>query len=152
MGRERCSEARHYVRAKSTKNQQNSALQRWQGHSPSHFHLVSIPFQWLFLERSTGPTPEHLSNTWPGATDPRAKHQASAPSLLIWLPHKWMSVTVLLTFNASARASGQKWWQTTWNLRTYKAICDTNIKPCPPPKIWSQDHESKSRWISAKTR
>ena len=22
-----------------------------------------------------------------------------------------------------------------WNLRTYKAICDTNIKPCPPPKI-----------------
>ena len=33
------------------------------------------------------------------------------------------------------------------NLGTYKAICDTNIKPCPPPKIWSQDHESKSRKI-----
>ena len=38
------------------------------------------------------------------------------------------------------------------NLRTYKTICDTNIKPCPPPKIWSQDHESKSRWISTRTR
>ena len=31
-------------------------------------------------------------------------------------------------------------------------ICDTLKKPCPPPKILSQDHESKSRWISAKTR
>ena len=38
------------------------------------------------------------------------------------------------------------------NLRTYKGICDTNIKPCPPPKIWSQHHELKPRWISAKTR
>ena len=38
------------------------------------------------------------------------------------------------------------------NLRTYKAICDTNTRPCPPPKFWSQDHESKSRWICAKTR
>ena len=42
--------------------------------------------------------------------------------------------------------------QTMRNLRTYKAICDTDMKPCPPPKIWKQDHESKSRWISAKTR
>ena len=33
--------------------------------------------------------------------------------------------------------------QTMSNLRTYKAICDTNIKPCPPPKTLSQDHESK---------
>ena len=88
----------------------------------------------------------------PGATDPRAKHQASAPSLPMSLPHKSMAVTVLLTFNASARACGQKRWQTMWNLRTYEAICNTNIQPCPPPKIWSQDHESKSRWILAQTR
>ena len=46
-----------------------------------------------------------------------------------------MSVTVLLTFNASARACGQKRWKTMWNLRTHEAICDTNIKPCPPPNI-----------------
>ena len=27
----------------------------------------------------------------------------------------------------------------TWKiLRTYQAICDTNIKPCPPPKIWTK--------------
>ena len=42
------------------------------------------------------------------ATDPRAKHQALAPSLPISFPRKSMLVTVLLTFNASARACGQK--------------------------------------------
>ena len=82
----------------------------------------------------------------------RAKHQAFAPSLPIALSAKQMFVTLLLTFNASARACGQKRWQIMWNLRTYKAICDTHIKPCPPPNIWSQDHESKSTWISAKAR
>ena len=61
----------------------------------------------------------------PGATDPRAKHQALAPSLPISLSLKTMYATDLLTFNASARACGQKRWQTMWNLRTYKAICDT---------------------------
>ena len=40
----------------------------------------------------------------------------------------------------------------TWQL-TRRSATLTNIKPCPPPRIWSQDyHESKSRWISAKTR
>ena len=42
---------------------------------------------------------------------PLAKHQASAPSLPMPLPSRSMSVTVLLTFNASARACGQKRWQ-----------------------------------------
>ena len=108
----------------------------------SHFHLVSIPFQWLFLKRSTGPTPEpyptalksHKSRTplvhhlipfyftvsRPGATDPHAKHQALAPSLPKLQQLKSMFVTVLLTFNASARACGQKRCQTkpceTWEL------------------------------------
>ena len=46
------------------------------------------------------------------ATDPRAKHQALAPSLPMKLRHKLMFITVLLTFNASARACGQKRCQT----------------------------------------
>ena len=75
---------------------------------------------------------------------------ALAPSLPMPLLLKTIFVIVLLTFNASARAWGQKRWQTTWNLVTYQAICDTYRKPCPPPKIWSQDRESKSRWISTK--
>ena len=38
-----------------------------------------------------------------------------------------------------------------WELTRRSA--HTSIKPCPPAKtFWSQDHESKSRWISAKTR
>ena len=56
--------------------------------------------------------PFYFTVSRPGATDPRAKHQASAPSLPISLCLKSMFVTVLLTFNASARACGQKRWQT----------------------------------------
>ena len=40
----------------------------------------------------------------------------------------------------------------TWELTRRSATLLGNIKPCPPGKIWSQDHESKSRWLSAKTR
>ena len=47
----------------------------------------------------------------PGATDPRAKHQALAPPLPIKLCCRLMSLTLLLTFNALARACGQKRWQ-----------------------------------------
>ena len=99
---------------------------------PSCFHPLSM----TLLERCTGPTPEHLSNSTkvsqvsnttgtplpfyftisrPGATDPRAKHQASAPFLPILLSSKSIVVTVLLTFNASARACGQKRCQTKLN-------------------------------------
>ena len=141
------------------------ALQASEHPPPSHFHLVSIPDQWLFWKdvlaqhlttrstalkshKSRAPLVHHLIPF----TDPRAKHQALAPSLPIPLNRKLMFVTALLTFNASARACGQKWWQTTLNLRNDEAICDTYIKPCRPPQIWSQDHESKSRWIVAKTR
>ena len=86
-------------------------------------------------------TPFSFTVSRPGATDPRPKHQALAPSLPMWLPNKLMFVTVLLTFNASARACGQQGWQTMWNLRimrTYNAICDSNIKPCPLPHNWNQ--------------
>ena len=62
----------------------------------------------------------------PGAADPRA--QALAPSLPIWFSLKSIFITVLLTFNASASASGQ--WQAMSNLRTY----NTNMKPCPLPR------------------
>ena len=78
--------------------------------------------------------PFYFTVSRPGATDPRAKHQALAPSMPISLPPKSMFVTDLLTFNASARTCGQKRWQTMWNLRTYKAICDTKIEPRPPTK------------------
>ena len=132
------------------------ALQVSELSPPSHLHLPSIPFQRL-LERSTGLTPKHQSTntakvsqvsnttgtplhsiflyhseTW--SPHPRPKHQALAPSASIQFRDKSMFLRVLLTFNASARASGQKRWQTMWNLRTYKAICD-NIQPCPLPHI-----------------
>ena len=57
------------------------------------------------------------------------------------LLYKSILVRVLLTFNASARACGQKRCQSMWNLRTYKAICD-NIQPSGH---WSLDHEVKIR-------
>ena len=125
------------------------ALQMSEHPPPSHFHLVSIPFQWhdsfgnmhrpdtcptaLKSHKSRTPLVHHFIPFYfivsrPGATDPRAKHQASAPSFSISFSLKSMFVIVLLTFNASARACGQKRWQTMWNLRTYKAICDTTRK------------------------
>ena len=132
---------------------------------PSHLHLPSISFQRL-LERSSGPTPKHLSTcptplmsqksrtplvhhftpfsftvSRPGATDPRAKNQALAPSVPISFQSKSMFVNVLLTFNASAMACGQQGWQTMWNLRTYKAICH-NIAMSTTTH-WSLDHEVK---------
>ena len=76
--------------------------------------------------------PLYFTISNPAATDPHAKHQASAPSLPIKLCRKSIFVTVLLTFNALARACGQKRWQTMWNLRTCNAIC-YNIQPCPLP-------------------
>ena len=147
---------------------------------PSHLHLPSIPFQRL-LEKSSAPTPEHLSNTtkvsqvsnttgtpldsifvhrfeaWSQA-DPRPKHQALAPSLPMLLHSKFTFVRVWLTFNASARACGQKRCQTMSNMRTYKAICD--IQPCPLPHIWNQQtaeakiakNMKKSRWTSAEKK
>ena len=62
--------------------------------------------------------PFYFTVSRPGATDPRAKYQASAPSLPISLWLKSIFVTVLLTCNASARASGQKRCQTCeiWEL------------------------------------
>ena len=69
--------------------------------------------------------PFYFTVSRPGATDPRAKHQALAPSLPMLLPPKLMSVTVLLTFNASARACGQKRWQTMSNLRTFNGVNST---------------------------
>ena len=74
--------------------------------------------------------PFYFTVSRPGATDPRAKHQALAPSLPISLRSKLMFVTVLLTFNASARACGQKRWQTMSNLGTYNTIC-YKTEPCP---------------------
>ena len=78
-----------------------------------------VPLFMTLLERCTGPTPvqQHLVHhlipcyftvSRPGATDPRAKQQALAPSLPMRLNRKLMFVTVWLTFNASARACGQK--------------------------------------------
>ena len=52
----------------------------------------------------------HRSEAW--SHRPRAKHQALAPFLPISLSLKLMFLTVLLTFNTSARAWGQKRWQT----------------------------------------
>ena len=92
-------------------------------------------------------TPSSFTISKPGATDPRPKHQALAPSVPILIYSKMMFVTILLTFNASARACGQKRLQTMWNLRTCKAICDTNIKPKSATKklkstnSWSKDRE-----------
>ena len=69
--------------------------------------------------------PFYFTVSRPGATDPRAKHQASAPSLPIWLFVKLMLVTVLLTVNALARACGQKGCQTKlcqmWELTRQSA-------------------------------
>ena len=59
--------------------------------------------------------PFYFTVSRPGATDPRAKHQALAPSLPILLTDKSMFSIVLLTFNASARACGQKRCQTKLN-------------------------------------
>ena len=53
------------------------------------------------------------------------------------------------TKNLNPRSSKSRWISAktryeTWKiLKTYKAICDTNRKPCLPSKIRSQDHESK---------
>ena len=68
---------------------------------------------------------------------PRAKHQASTPSLPILFQLKSIFVTVLLTVNASKRACGQqrcqtKPCQTMSNLRTYNAIWD-NMRPLSFP-------------------
>ena len=121
--------------------------------SPVHFYLVSIPFQWLFSKDplaqhlNTCPTPlmSQKSRTAlvhhfipyfstipkPGATNPRPKHQALAPSLPTALLYKSILVRALFTFNASARACGQKRWPTMSNLRhTQKAMSTTkNLKP-----------------------
>ena len=118
---------------KSYKQRPLCSLQSWQSQPPPSFHLASIPFHRLIwkdpqirhpfnttnvsqVSNATGTT---LSSTLtlfsspilrPGATNPRAKHQASASSSSspISLLVKSMLVTVLLTFNASARACGQK--------------------------------------------
>ena len=102
---------------------------------PSHFSYLFILFPFHFNDffgkmhrpgtcptalkshKSRTPLVHHLIPFYftvarPGATDPRAKHQALAPSVPILLNDKSMCVIVLLTFNASARASGQKRCQT----------------------------------------
>ena len=108
------------------------ALQVSELSPPSHFHLPSSPCQRLLTLMSHKSrtylvhcTPLdsilfHRFQTW--SHKPQSKHQALAPSLPILLSDNWMFATVLLTFNASARACGQKRCQTMWNLRTYKAI------------------------------
>jgi len=55
-------------------------------------------------------------------------NQATAPSLPIRFHDKWMFFTVVLTFNASARACERKRYQTMSNQRGYNAIC-ANIHP-----------------------
>ena len=85
-------------------------------------------------------TPFYFTISKPAATDPRAKHQALAPSLPMLFTVKSMFVSVLLTFNASARACGQKRWQTMPNMRIMRnsnAICD-NIQPCPQAHNWNR--------------
>ena len=68
--------------------------------------------------------PFYFTVSRPGATDPRAKHQASAPSLRIQFLPKSMFVIVLLTFNASARACGQTMATNSWTqLTTLALIC-----------------------------
>ena len=102
---------------------------------PSHFSYLFILFPFHFNDffgkmhrpgtcptalkshKSRTPLVHHLVPFYftvsrPGATDPRAKHQALAPFMPISLNDKLMCVIVLLTFNASARACGQKRWQT----------------------------------------
>ena len=111
-------------------------------------------------QKSRTPLVHHLAPFYftiskPGATDPRPKHHALAPSLPMLLHSKFTFVRVWLTVNASARACGQKLCQTMSNMRTYKAICD--IQPCPLPHIWNQQtaeakiakNMKKSRWTSA---
>ena len=94
--------------------------------SPVPFHLFSIPFQSFHTyskpcqervlvwpaQNSLDSISLYLTVSRPGATDPCAKHQALAPSLPMSLPPKLMFVTVVLTFNASARACAQKRCQT----------------------------------------
>ena len=89
----------------------------------SHFHVSSrsIPLE-RFLARSTCPAPaQHFFSLpsldptihipYPSTSAPEAplaKPQACAPSLPMLLNCKSMFVRVLLTFNASARACGQR--------------------------------------------
>ena len=123
---------------------------------PSHFrdswkdsvaqHLNTSPPTALMSQKSRTPLVHHFIPYFstipkPGATNPRPKHQALAPSVPMSLYSKLMFVRAWLTFNASARACGQQGWQTMWNLRTCKAICH-NIAMSTTTH-WSLDHEVK---------
>ena len=137
-------------------------------HLLPYFHTISILFWKNPLAQhpnTSPPTPpnSHKSRTplahhlvpfyftisTPGATDPRPKHQASAPSLPILLPYKSISVRALLTFNASARACGRKRCQTMSNMRTFNAICD-NIQPCPLPHNYNWNQQTAEAKIARK--
>ena len=79
-----------------------------------------------------------------------------------WLPHSNSTVAQVHVRNriVDFQCFGKGLWTKTVanhvkpeNLYTRRsATLLGNIKPCPPGKIWSEDHESKSRWLSAKTR
>ena len=99
----------------------------------SYFSSCSVSFQWLFWKDAQA---RHYPTALKSYKShrPRPKHQALAPSSPMLFLNKSIFVNVLLTFNASARACGQKRWQTMWKLRTCKAICDTCPTPLKSPK------------------
>ena len=133
--------------------------------------LVSIPFQRLIWKDpqirhpSNSTKVSQVSNTTGTPLDSILFHRfeawshrppCQAPGLGSFIANVTATQVDLrnrfVDFQCFGKGLWTKRWQTMSNLRTYKAICDTTIKPCPPPKIRSQDHESKSRWISAKIR
>ena len=128
------------------------------------FHLASIPFQWLFWKDAQARHPSNstevsqVSNTTATPLDSMRFHRlevwrrrpaSQAPGLCSFLAKFILSqVDAPHTF-VDFQCFGKGLWTindgkpcATWKiLRTCKAICDTNIKPCPPSRLWSQDHE-----------
>ena len=110
----------------------------------STLHFAFILFQRL-LDASTDPAPvQHKKppRSWTPTFVPIAKHQASAPSMPIPIPDKVMCVTVLLTFNASARTCGQTRRKAMANLRSYNAIYE-GMQPFP---LFSDHVMSTASW------
>ena len=98
---EKRSEAHSYVN-QSQKNLYSTTSRR--------FAKLPKPMTLQISKKSAGSTTVQHPFRGLEPQIPRPKHQALAPSLPMSLPPKLMFVTVLLTFNASARACGQKRW------------------------------------------
>ena len=116
---------------------------------PSHFHLVSIPFQWLFWKDalaqhlSNNTKVSQVSNTTGTPLDSILFHRfeawshrppCQAPGLGSFLANSIVGQVHVRNGLVDFQCFGKGLWkktmsnQTMWNLRTYKAICDTNMK------------------------